>query len=106
MAGTLLSNALRYAVRLKLIAFNHAADVFKARPNEKEMLFLTEPQTKVFLRAAEGRRLYALFALAVGSGMRQGELLGLQWPDVNFEQGTIAVARTLGNGRQCPVRNG
>jgi integrase len=96
MAGTLLSNALRHAVRLKLIPFNPAADVIKARPEEKEMHCLTEPQTKIFLRAAEGRRLYALFALAVGSGMRQGEILGLQWPDVNFEQGTITVARTLG----------
>jgi integrase len=66
MAGTLLSNALRHAVRLKLIPFNPAADVIKARPEEKEMHFLTEPQTKIFLRAAEGRRLYALFALAVG----------------------------------------
>jgi integrase len=96
MAGTLLSNALRHAVRLKLIAFNPAADVIKARPEEKEMLFLTEAQTRVFLAAACGRRLNALFVLAVASGLRQGELLGLQWPDVSFDNGTVTVARTLG----------
>jgi integrase len=96
MAGTLLSNALRQAVRLKLIAFNPAADVVKARPSEKEMLFLNEPQTRIFLGAAKDRRLYALFALAIGTGLRQGELLGLQWSDIDFERGTVAVVRTLG----------
>jgi integrase len=96
MAGTLLSNALRHAVRLKLIAFNPAADVVKARPRDKEMLFLTEPQTRAFLAAAESRRLFALFALAIGGGLRQGELLGLQWPDIDFERGALTVARTLG----------
>jgi integrase len=34
--------------------------------------------------------------MAIGGGLRQGELLGLQWPDINFEQGTVAVLRTLG----------
>jgi integrase len=68
--------------------------------------FLAAPKGKPsFLRAAEGRRLYARFALAVGSGMRQGELLGLRWSDVNFEQGTIKVARTLGTvGNQFIVK--
>ena len=53
-------NALCHAVRLKLIAFNPAADVVKARPEEKEMLFLTQPQTRIFLAAAENRRLDAV----------------------------------------------
>ncbi|MFI5458830.1 MAG: tyrosine-type recombinase/integrase, partial [Isosphaerales bacterium] len=95
MAGTVLTNALRHAVRLKLIAFNPAADVVKARPDEKEMLFLIEPQVKQFLDAAQGYRLYALFALAIGSGMRQGELLGLQWPDIDLDGGTLSVRRSL-----------
>jgi integrase len=95
MAGTLLTSALRHAVRLKLIPFNPAADVVKARPEEKEMRFLTEPQAKQFLDAARGARLFALFALAVGSGMRQGELLGLQWPDIDFDKGTLSVQRSL-----------
>jgi integrase len=45
--------------------------------------------------SAEGRRLHALFALALGSGMRQGELLGLQWPDIDFDKGTVTVRRSL-----------
>jgi integrase len=95
MAGTLLGNALRHAVRLKLIPFNPAADIIKARPDEKEMLYFTEPQARLFLESARSYRLYALFALAIGSGMRQGELLGLQWPDIDFEKSTVAVCPTF-----------
>jgi integrase len=95
MAGTLLHNALRHAVRLRLIPHNPSADVPRARPGEREMHTLTEDQVKAFLRAASGKRLYALFALALGSGMRQGELLGLDWSDIDFERGTVTVRRSL-----------
>jgi integrase len=95
MVGMVLTNALRHAVRLKLIPFNPAADVVKARPEEKEMQYFTEPNVKQFLDAARSCRLYALFVLAIGSGMRQGELLGLQWPDIDFDKGTVTVQRSL-----------
>jgi integrase len=96
MSGTLLVNVLKHAVELQLIGSNPVRDVAKARSDEKEMRFLTEPQSRVFLGAAKGRRPHAFFALAIGSGMRQGELLGLQWNDIDFPAGTIAVVRTLG----------
>jgi integrase len=95
MSGILLNSALRHAVRLKLIPYNPAMDVAKARPEEKEMEFLTQPQVKQLLEAARSTRLYALFALAVGSGMRQGEILGLQWSDIDFEKGMLSVQRSL-----------
>jgi integrase len=59
------------------------------------MLFLDAPQAKQFLNAAAGHRLYALFGLAVGSGMRQGELLGLHWPDIDLDKGLVTVHRSL-----------
>jgi integrase len=93
--GTLLTTALRHAVRLKLISFNPATDVPKARPEHKEMLFLNESQVRRFLDVAQGRRLYALFALAVGTGMRQGELLALRWNEVDLDAGTVSVQRSL-----------
>jgi integrase len=103
MAGVLLTNALRQAVRLKLIPFNPAADIAKARPNDREMKFLTESQARRFLEAARGHRLYALFALAVGSGMRQGELLGLAWGDIDFDKGTVSVRRSLAQLKGQPT---
>ncbi len=94
-AGTVLSIALRHAVRVKLIQNNPAADVAKARPDEREMKVMTQAQAKRFLEAAKSHRHYALFALALGSGMRQGELLALQWGDIDFDKGTVEVKRSL-----------
>lgn len=95
MAGTLLHNALKQAVKLKLLSHNPAADVPRAKPLEKEMKFFTEEQVKVFIEAAKKRRVGALFILAVGSGMRQGELFGLTWEDIDFEKNLVSVRRTL-----------
>jgi integrase len=94
-AGTILSIALRHAVRVKLLPHNPAADVAKARPTEREMRVMTEQQARRFLEAAKPHRHYALFALALGAGMRQGELLALQWGDIDFEKGSVEVKRSL-----------
>ena len=59
------------------------------------MVIWNDGQTKLFLAAARERRLFALFALALGSGMRQGEILGLQWTDIDFDRSTVTVRRSL-----------
>ena len=92
MALTLLSNALRHAVRLRLISHNPAADIPKAKPREKEIEFLTAEQGKKFLEAAKTKRLYALFAVALGTGMRQGEILALRWDTIDFEREQLTRA--------------
>ena len=79
-------NALRHAVRLRLIPHNPAADIPKAKPREKEIEFLTAEQGRKFLKAAKKKRLYALFAVALGTGMRQGEILALRWDTIDFER--------------------
>ncbi len=91
----LLSNALRHAVRLRLIPFNPAADIPKAKPAEKEIEFLTAEQGRRFLEAAKKRRLYALFAVALGTGMRQGEILALRWDAIDFERQQLTVRHSL-----------
>lgn len=95
MALTVLSIALKQAVRLRLISFNPAADIPKARPPEKEIAFLTAEQAKKFLQVNRDRRLYALFAMALGTGMRQGELLGLKWECINRDASTVTVKHSL-----------
>jgi integrase len=95
MTGAVLHNAMRQAMRMRYIMTNPCADVPRPKPGEKEMAILIEEQVKVFLATAERRRLFALFALALGSGMRQGELFGLQWPDIDFDKGTLTIRRSL-----------
>jgi integrase len=94
-AGTLLTVALNRAVKLRLIRHNPALDVSKPKLGKRDMLILDERQVKRLLEQARPHQLYALFALAVGTGMRQGEILGLHWPDVDFERGTVQVRRSL-----------
>jgi integrase len=52
-------------------------------------------QSRHFLETAAADRLYAMYAVAMDSGMRQGELYGLQWPDIDFETGHVSVLRSL-----------
>jgi integrase len=52
-------------------------------------------QARQFLAAAEGHRLAALFELALRTGLRKGELLGLRWEDLDLDGGTAAIRRTL-----------
>ncbi|MGB9662013.1 MAG: tyrosine-type recombinase/integrase [Moorellaceae bacterium] len=50
--------------------------------------------TKV-LKEASGSRIYLPVLLAISTGMRRGEILGLRWRDINFEERTISVVQTL-----------
>lgn len=56
---------------------------------------LTPDQATAFLKTAEGDRLEALFVLAITAGLREGELLGLRWEDVDLEAGKLSVRQQL-----------
>jgi integrase len=93
--GTALRMALKHAVRLRLVSHNPAADVPKPRAPKQEMHVLVPEQIPVFLKAAESDRLYALYVLALDGGMRQGEIFGLRWADVDIEAASVQVQRSL-----------
>ena len=95
--------ALAQAVRWDLIARNPADSVKAPTPTPKEMRPLSASEARRLLAAAEEAedRLEALYVLAIHTGMRRGELLGLRWDDVDLDAATIRVRRTLtrnGNG--------
>lgn len=56
---------------------------------------LTKEQAKALLEAANGSNMEAILTLAVATGMRRGELLGLRWHDINFEEGSLIVRHTM-----------
>lgn len=64
---------------------------------------MTTEQVKMMFEAGRGDRLEALYLLAVTTGLRQGELLGLKWEDVDLEAGTLQVRRTLTTAKGGPV---
>lgn len=90
-----LSESLKRAVRLKLLAHNPCLDVDAPKPVRKEVSALSEDQTGILLDAAKDTRLYALILAAVTTGLRLGELLGLKWDAVDLDGGVLQVRRSL-----------
>jgi integrase len=72
---------------------NPARFVERPRINKKEMDYLTPDEVRRFLEAASPAY-YPLFATAVFTGARQGELLALRWGDIDFRRGVIYIRRT------------
>ena len=65
------------------------------RPKKREVNALSPEQARALLEAARGDRMEAMYVIAVHCGLRQGELLGLRWDDVDLEGGILQVRRTL-----------
>jgi integrase len=97
-----LHKALKQAVMDGLIPRNVTEAVKPPQVRREEMRPLAPEQVKVLLHATREDRLQALYVLAVTTGLRQGELLGLKWEDVDLEAGTLQVRRTLATGKGGP----
>jgi integrase len=93
-----LSASLKRAVRLKLIQHNPCKEVEKPRVEREEVEVFDLQEVKFLLSAAKNDRLEALWVLALTTGLREGELLGLQACDVDLCACTLRVSRTVYNG--------
>jgi integrase len=71
-----------------------------SRDARKEIQPLSQEQARALLATARGARMEALYVLAVSAGLRQGELLGLRWQDVDLEGGTLSVRRQLTRSKE------
>ena len=91
----LLSRSLKDAVRRGYIPSNPAQNARKPKLPNKEMKILQPDEVRTFLIAIMGERDEALFHLAIKTGMRQGEILGLKWSDLSWERGEIQVKRQV-----------
>jgi integrase len=96
---TTLHKALKEAVGDGLIPRNATEAVKAPRPVKKEIMSLSPEQARAFLEAARGDLFEALYVLAIHCGLREGELLGLRWDDLDLEHGTLSVRRTLSETR-------
>src|ERR671917_2401770 len=92
---SILRKALKQAVLDGLIPRNVCDAVKPPKVERKEIKPLDREQAKVLLEAASGDRLEALYVLAVHTGMREGELLGLRWEDVDLERGLLRLRHAL-----------
>lgn len=88
---TVLHGFLAHAQRLGLVAQNWAALVEVPRPASREMVVWDESQVSQFLIANPD----PFYRLALATGMRRGELIGLQWKDVDWNAGMIHIRRQV-----------
>ena len=98
-----LHKALKQAEHDGLVPRNVTKAVRPPQVRREEMRPLTPDQVGVLFGAARGARLEALYVLAVTTGLRQGELLGLKWEDVDLDNGTLRVRRALTTAKGGPV---
>lgn len=88
-----LHKALRQAVENGYLRFNPADACKLPRAEKKELTPLDEAQMSAFLRVIQGTRFEALLTVALFTGMREGEVLGLTWDCVDFNAGTITICK-------------
>jgi integrase len=95
LTHAVLRRALKQAVKWGLVPRNVCDAVDPPRVAKRTITPLTAEQVQALLMASKNDRLHALYVLAVGSGLRLGELFGLQWQHVDLEAQAITVCQTL-----------
>lgn len=91
-----LRGAFTYAVRHGLMERNPAADLVLPAVRQADRVPWTSAELRAFLAAIpEDDELAPLWITAAWTGMRQGELLGLRWQDVDLDRGSLVVRRSL-----------
>lgn len=91
----MLHKALDNAVKWNLIARNVCDVVSPPRVPQTEKQVLTVQQARLLLNHVKKHRLEVLLTVALTTGMRRGEILALRWSDINLEEGSIQVKRTV-----------
>ena len=91
----ILRAGLDDAVRKGLIPTNQAKLAATRRQDKKEASFLDQEKVKAFINACKGERLEYGFILALHTGLRPGEWLGLPWDAVDLENKRITVKQAL-----------
>jgi len=103
----IINQALNQACIERLVHRNEAAHVILPKITQQEIIPLTDQELERLISVASGHHLYPALLLEIGTGLRRGELLALQWRNVNFAKNTIAITQSyiktrIGNLMQSP----
>ena len=91
----ILHTALEKAVELDYIPKNPAVRCELPRKKQEEVIPLNDDQATALLSAVKGMDIEFLVTVALFTGLRQSELLGLTWDAIDFEGGTIFISKQL-----------
>ena len=87
--------SLNQALKSGLLYRNPTDGVTPPRPRRQVPKTLSAEQAKLFLVSINDHRWYPIYVLALMTGMRKGEILGLHWEDIDLEKGTANIKHTL-----------
>ena len=90
-----LRTMLRWAIKMGMLVRNVADSVEPPRFEQPEMKALNPEGVANLLEAAHGTELQAPIAVAIGTGLRRGELLGLRWSDIELDDARLMVRRSV-----------
>lgn len=94
-AQSILASALKQAVKWQILHVNPASMADLPKIQRKEMSVLSGEDCAAFLAAAKGDKWEIVFSLAISTGMRPEEYLGLQWKDIDLSKGLVTIQRAL-----------
>ncbi|HOG07655.1 MAG TPA: tyrosine-type recombinase/integrase [Syntrophales bacterium] len=99
-----LNQIMGYAVRHRLIDHNPVRDAERPRATgmqseERAMKILAPDQIRALLEAEPNQKYRTLYLMAIMTGARQGEILGLKWSDVDFQKKRVHISRTYNHDR-------
>jgi integrase len=102
-AHVVVKSAMQQAVRWRLLLENSADGLKVPQQQRNEMRALTVDQARTFLKAVEGTKYGPVLAVALTTGMRPSEYLGLKWQDIDWARQTISIVRSIRrlNGKWC-----
>jgi integrase len=91
-----ISDVFNYAIRMRMVKENPCKEVFLPTEQEAEREVFTLEEARRFLELLEGApmKYRVFFTLAIYGGFRRGELMGLEWKDIDLETGVVSVVRT------------
>jgi integrase len=92
---SVLHNGLNHALKIGLVVRNVSDMTTLPKVQRKELKTLDDYQVRQLLQAAEGTRMRVLFRIAVTTGLRQGEILGLKWSDLDWQTGRLQIQRQV-----------
>jgi integrase len=94
MATGFLKAATKYAVETGLVGRDPLVGVRRPRSQSRTMTVWAPEQARTFLVATRGERLFPVWALLLGRGLRRGEVAGLRWRAIDLESGRLTVTTT------------
>lgn len=90
-----LRRVLNEAVKWELIYRNPCDSVTPPRVEKRPPAVWSVDEAQTFLRATAEHRWHAIYLIALTTGARRGEILGMEWKNINWNKGTITIEKTV-----------